>query len=374
MKVVELCLSPDLGGLELYMYRCCDALSKDGVTVLPVISSGTRLEEYMVRAPWQTYRLKPRVRQLPLYCAFLLARYIDQQQVDAIHVHWGKDLPLAAIAKAMSKRKPRLVYTRQMMLTRSKDDPYHRFLYRQVDRMLTITKLLEAGAKERLPAESADKVDTLYYGVTEPVRRLGHDERLGLRAEWGVPEDAALIGLFGRIEPFKGQHVMLDALSQPSLAGKPIHLLIVGHAMDEQYLAELKATVEQSGLSSQVHFFDFVYEPQQWMQACDIVALTTRQETFGLVLAEAMRAGVAVIGSHAGGVPEIIEHNVTGLMFEPDDTVSLSEQIGVLVNDRDTRSRLAESGKRYADQHFSPVEHYRALRRHLAGSESGEEV
>ena len=367
MKVMELCLSPDLGGLELYMYRCCDALSKAGDTVLPILRPAARLVSYMERISLQADYLKPLIHQLPLLSAYQLAKRIDRERVDVIHVHWGKDLPLAALAKAISKRKPRLIYTRQMMLTRSKDDVFHRFIYRQMDRMLTITQQLANGARQRLPAASADRVETLYYGVSEPGHWLDNEERQALRGGWQVPTEAMLIGLFGRIEPFKGQHVMLEALLHPRIANQPIHLLIVGHAMDQEYLSELRETVEQHDLTSRVHFYDFVEDPQQWMQACDIVALTTRQETFGLVLAEAMRAGVAVIGSRAGGVPEIIEHEVTGLLFEPDDSGSLSEQIDVMISEPETRARLAKSGKEYADRQFNPKVHYEQLRQHLLG-------
>ena len=374
MKVIELCLSPDLGGLELYMYRCCEALGLAGDSVVPVIQPGAKLQGYMDRLSLPVKSLSPRVRVMPLASARRLAGWVDQEEVDAIHVHWGKDLPLAALAKAISRRKPRLVYTRQMMLTRSKDDPYHRFLYGQMDRMLTITEQLAVSAKAKLPGESREKVATLYYGVAEPEVWLDSEARAALRKTWKVAEKAVLVGVFGRIEAFKGQHLMIQALTNPMLEGKLIQLLIVGHAMDQTYQQSLRTQVERLGLSERVHFFDFVEQPQQWMQACDIVALTTRQETFGLVLAEAMRANVAVVGSRAGGVPEIIEHGKTGLLFEPDNSDSLAEQVAVMVDDGERRRLMAEAGKRYADQHFSPVEHYRALRRHLAGSESGEEA
>jgi len=101
------------------------------------------------------------MRALPLVSAFKLAKIIDENKIDIIHMHWGKDLALAALAKFLSNRKPKLVYTRQMMITRYKNDFYHRFLYSQLDLMLTITQQLEDLCKKFIPGKKRSHPDTL---------------------------------------------------------------------------------------------------------------------------------------------------------------------------------------------------------------------
>ncbi|HEY0633900.1 MAG TPA: glycosyltransferase family 4 protein [Gammaproteobacteria bacterium] len=367
MKILELCLSPDLGGLELYMYRCCEALLRQGDEVFAVINPTGRLVQYSEKLAMERHFISKSWRVLPLLNGKRLARLIDERGIDALHVHWGKDLPLAALAKAFSKRKPRLVYTRQMQLTRAKHDVYHRFLYGQMDVMVTITRLLEEAARQCLPTADRHKVQTLYYGVKQPATPLADSERAALRHKWGVAEGALLVGLFGRIEAFKGQHLMLQALASRINRELNIHLLIVGHAMDQAYLAQLQHSVDELGLGGRVTFRDFVDNPQQWMQACDVVALTTLEETFGLVLAEAMRAGVAVLGSNSGGVPEIIRHAQTGLLFTAGDGEALAEQLHRYVLEPELRQSLALAGQAYADEMFNELEHFTRLHEILAG-------
>jgi len=140
--------------------------------------------------------------------------------------------------------------------------------------------------------------------------------------------------------------------------------LVVGKTIEPAYLASLKSTCQQQGLA--VTFLDFVDEPQRLMQICDCVLLSTYEETFGLVLAEAMRAGVAVVGSDRGGVPEIIEHGQSGLLFRSGDSHSLAEALLQLKQDPALRARLAEQGKEKADSVFNVDEHYRRLRQLLA--------
>ena len=89
--------------------------------------------------------------------------------------------------------------------------------------------------------------------------------------------------------------------------------------------------------------------------------LTTDTETFGLVIAEAMRAGTAVIGTNAGGVPEMIKHGDTGLLIEPGDAAGLADAIERLATDPPLRERLAACGKAFADEHFSEPRHFEGL-------------
>ena len=152
MKVLELCLSPDLGGLELYMYRCVISLQQSD-EVVAVVAPQSRLEERLMAEGITPQLLNWRSKALPLLAACRLASLIDREAVDVVHMHWGKDLALAALAKSLSRRKPRLVSTRQMQITRAKRDFYHNFLYSQVDLNITITRALAEAMGRFLPPQ-----------------------------------------------------------------------------------------------------------------------------------------------------------------------------------------------------------------------------
>ena len=147
--------------------------------------------------------------------------------------------------------------------------------------------------------------------------------------------------------------------------------LIVGHEMLPGYRSELQQLADNSGVAADVTFMDFTSEPQMLMQLCDCIALTSREETFGLVLPEAMRCGVAVIGSNRGGVPEIITHEQTGLLFESWDAASLYKQIRHLYTDAEFREQLAHNGREEADRRFNTEAHFAALEQHLQQAAAG---
>ena len=207
MNVLELCLSAGLGGLELYVFRSSDALlnsSTDKNNVLPVLRRDSKLDHYYKdHSDFKSRYIKHFFSPLPLINAKKLADIIDENDIDVIHMHWGKDMPLAALAKVLSRKKPALVYTRQMMITREKNDFYHNFLYRQLDLMLTITRELEDLCKKFIPS-SIDKIKTLYYGVKKPDRLLERNEINQKKEELGFTGTDFIAGLIGRLEKSKG--------------------------------------------------------------------------------------------------------------------------------------------------------------------------
>lgn len=368
MNVLELCLSSGLGGLELYVFRSGDALEKSKTSdnkVIAVLTENSKLDDYFkCNSTIKRLYIKHFARHLPFINAVRLARMIDSNNIDVIHMHWGKDLPLAALAKVFSKRKPALAYTRQMMITRAKNDLYHNFQYRQLDLLLTITRELETLCK-RYISKFSDKITTLYYGVKAPEEMLNEDDIGQERETLGFHKDDFIVGLIGRLEQSKGQHLLIDALHQAKKRGHEIKALIVGHEMLPDYRQELLNQAIKLDVADRIIFQDFVSKPQQLMQLCDCVTLASAQETFGLVLPEAMRSGVAVIGSNSGGVPEIIEHGKTGLLFDSGDSDDLYLQIEKLFLEPAFKKTLAEQGKKDADERFNNDSHFKQLEQHL---------
>jgi glycosyltransferase involved in cell wall biosynthesis len=360
MNILELCLSSGLGGLELYVYRASEALANSH-EVTAVLLENSKLDTYYREHSGIDRLYIKRCRNpLPLRNARKLAKIIDDNKIDLVHMHWGKDLPLAALAKYLSKRKPKLVYTRQMMITRYKKDIYHRFLYRQLDYILTITKQLENLCNTFITAKNIT-IRTLYYGVTKPARLLTHEQRQTLKTAKGFADNDFVVGLFGRLEDGKGQHLLIKALAIAKSKSENIRALIVGHEMTSGYRDTLVAMAKSLEVLDNIVFNDFVDNPQELMQICDCVCLTTYEETFGLVLPEAMRAGIAVIGSDKGGVPEIIDQRKTGLLFVSRDENSLYKQISLLYNEPELKSELARQGKAKADRLFDYDLHFHSL-------------
>lgn len=356
-NILELCLSPDLGGLELYMVRASHYLH-DKTNVISVINESGKLEQYYKDTPYKYEKIKRSLTLRSFLAARKLARIIDKNKIDIVHLHWTKDIPVAVLAKLLSKQRPKLVQTRNMTMTRFKDDFYHRWLYKNMDMMLPVTYQVKEQIERFIPADIRPKVEVLYMGA-DSVNLLDETEKQELRNKYRL-HDLFTVGIVGRIERGKGQYLVIDAVKKLLSEGTNIQALIVGHAMKEGYLAALKADLEKENLQDQIIFTGFTREAQKLMQICDCLILATQRETFGLVLIEAMASGVAVIGSDSGGPLEIIDDEKSGLLFKTNDSEDLSQKIKMMM-DNDLRKKLSAAGKAKADEMFESKKQFEKL-------------
>jgi glycosyltransferase involved in cell wall biosynthesis len=351
-------MSDAYGGLELYAQKCCEYFQQAQIAQVNVFRHGTPLAKHLGEKTPCHYLPHSTLPSFPLGNARKLAKIIDATQADILHIHWGKDLPLAVLAKQLSRRKPKLVYSRHMHITHYKKDIYHRWLYRQVDQLLAVTQALAKDAKRKLPMPDS-AIKPFYLGVAAPsTERINKAEFF---AQYNLDPAMFTALILGRIEKPKGQHLVLRALAQCLKNNLPFQVMIIGHAMDDAYLQQLKSQVTQEKLTPYVKFVDFYPQPQTIMPNFDALILATENETFGLVLVEAMRCGIAVIGSNAGGVQEIIDPESTGLLFTPGDANDLAAKITQLIQQPEKAEQLAQAGKEKADRLFSSEKHFTAL-------------
>lgn len=356
-KICEFSLSPDLGGLELYMMRYAHFL---GNQCISVINESGKLKGYFEKSDDRYVTIKRRNVFLSWLGARKLARIIDEESIDILHLHWTKDLPLAIMAKLLSHRKPKVVQSRHMSMTRFKADFFHRFLYKNLDAMIAVTQQVKDQIQKFVPNDICPRVEVLYIGADQP-QILSEELKRERREDLGLGESFT-VGIIGRIEPQKGQWVVIDALEKLIHQGIDAKALIVGHAMSDEYLHVLQKDVVIRGMSEQIHFTGFTNEAQTIMQLCDVMVLATDRETFGLVLIEAMMCGVCVIASDSGGPLEIIDDGVNGMVFKTFDSEDLATKLGILYRDEALRERFAVEGKIKAQTQFESQAQFEALR------------
>jgi glycosyltransferase involved in cell wall biosynthesis len=160
------------------------------------------------------------------------------------------------------------------------------------------------------------------------------------------PDNAPLIGIFGRICHWKGQDVFLEALTEIPFARG----VIVGDAYfgEDEYFKSLQDYVAQNGLTDRVVFAGHLHDVPTAMAACDVVVhASTDPEPFGLVIVEAMLSNVPVVVSDAGGAREIVMENETGFRTKPGDAHALAEAIVTYLNNpQDTSARVRKANAR----------------------------
>ena len=107
--------------------------------------------------------------ELGRYSFIKLAKIIDENDIDIVHLNWTKDIPVAVLAKLISKKKPKIVQTRNMHMTRFKDDFYHKFLYKNISTIVGISTKVSEQLNKFIPQDVRPKIITWYSGVPKPI-------------------------------------------------------------------------------------------------------------------------------------------------------------------------------------------------------------
>lgn len=205
-----------------------------------------------------------------------------------------------------------------------------------------------------------DKVRIVYNGF-DPAKASVYDPARAqqLRRELGLGPQP-LIGLFGRLSEWKGQHVFLEAIA----AMEGVQAVIVGSALfgQEAYEARIRTLASSLGLDSRVRFLGFRPDVTELMAAMDAVAHTSVvAEPFGRVVVEAMMCGRPVVATRGGGVTEIIRDGETGLLVPPADAPALAAALGRILADPTLAEKLGKKGREDVMRRFSLEETCRTI-------------
>jgi glycosyltransferase involved in cell wall biosynthesis len=195
-----------------------------------------------------------------------------------------------------------------------------------------------------------------------------------LRQALGIPQGAPIIGTVGRLTEIKHQDLLIRAFSRVRKESPDAHLLLVG---DGPLMVELRDLTASLGLSKYTHFVGYQTQPERYLHLMDTFILPSRSEGMPLAVLEAWAAGIPVVASRVGGLPELINPGRNGLLFPPGDEVSLKESICKILADKDLARRLREAGCKRVDSEFSLTRmargyhgHYLEVLKHQYGDRS----
>ena len=175
------------------------------------------------------------------------------------------------------------------------------------------------------------KTRLLYGAVDSQMYDLSAEEAAHVRAEFGLFGQTPLIGMVGQITPWKGWHVLVEAIPAVRARFSNATFLLVGRPtrlQDERYQEGLCARLCEDGQSDAVIWTGFRTDIPAIVTACDVVVhASVEPEPLGMVILEAMAAGRAVICTRGGGTEELVEDQVTGLVVPPGDADALARDL-----------------------------------------------
>ncbi|MEK8126936.1 glycosyltransferase family 4 protein [Paenibacillus filicis] len=268
-----------------------------------------------------------------LWAGHAFARAVKAHRIDLVHANSLRAGIMAALFGWLH-RKPIVWHVR--------DNPPQGMFGRAIGlaarrtaaALICISEAVRQGFSER---GLDDRLHLIHNGVAlkefDDYAKKAH--RLRIREELNTPQDAPLLAIIGQIAPWKRQEDAIHALKHLRKSGHQAQLWIVGEAKFRQenkdYLDYLHKLVEEYELQPYVRFTGFREDVMEICCAADLLLLCSDQEPFGRVLIEAMSQSIPVVGTNAGGVPEIVVHDSCGLLYPVADVSTLTLHVNKLL-------------------------------------------
>ncbi|WP_376870730.1 glycosyltransferase family 4 protein [Albirhodobacter sp. R86504] len=295
------------------------------------------------------------LRSLPHLARVIAGIGRSARAFDVVYANTMKALVLAALSRPLHRRP--VIWHIRDILSADHFSPLALKVARSAANLGTDRQIANSEATAAAFRAAGGHQEAVVIHNAIPTGAFHPQNRASLRTvlvqETGLDPANPIIGVFGRLAEWKGQHIVIEAISK--ICG--CQLAIVGGALFGENAAEarLRQKVADLGLSERVRFLGFRDDVPALMGGVDIVVHSSIQpEPFGRVIVEAMLAGTPVIATRAGGAIEIVTDDATGLLVAPGDVDALAQAIARLIADPNLQQQFSEAALIDAKARFSP--------------------
>ena len=274
------------------------------------------------------------------------------KKYDLIYANTQKALVVGAIASFLARR-PLVYHLHDILSLEHFSKTNLRVAVNLINRCATLViansqaskvAFLQAGGKP-------DLVQVVYNGFAAKKYEVDELAVRNLRDNLEL-EGKFVVGHFSRLSPWKGQHILIEALGQ---CPQDVVVILVGDALfgEQEYVQDLHEKVIALGLENRVKFLGFRADIPQLMAVCDLVAHTSiAPEPFGRVIIEAMLCGKPVVAAQAGGAIELVQDGINGFLVTPGKPQELAQVINNCRQESVKTANIANNAKISASQRF----------------------
>jgi glycosyltransferase involved in cell wall biosynthesis len=340
IRVVEIMATGTNGGAQEHVYSLVTRLDRDRYDVRVIsLSHGSSVRRLQRAGVDVSVVDEPDDRESVRALAELLSPF----RPEVVHNHMYRaeivGTKAALVLGEEGLRRPAIISTVHSSRVRCVDDRRNlNQLTPLMDRLIVVSKAIEQKIREE--GRRGVPVSLIYNGVD--LERYNHQQPCcTLHEDYSIPEDAQIVGVVARLEPEKGHRTLLEAWPLVLAAQPRAWLLIVGEGLERN---SLEAQAASLGISDRVVFTGRREDVPAVTAALDVSVLPSYREAQGLSVLEAMALGRPVVASRVGGIPEMIEDEVSGLLVAPDDREALAGAIERLLADHPFADMIAKRG------------------------------
>ena len=208
----------------------------------------------------------------------------------------------------------------------------------------------------------SDRILTIHNFIPDSLaQQPATGVRQQIRASLGVPEETLLLGIVGSLLPPKGHLYLVRALPEVIAARGDVRLAIVGSEVPPHHVQKVRDEAQRLGVAEHLFWMGCRNDAPQIMSALDICVVASLKENLPQVILEAMAAGVAVVATRVGGIPECVAPGETGLLVPPRDSRALARALIDLLGDPARLRAFGDAGRRRVNEQFTAAKYLSAF-------------
>ena len=341
-----------VGGAEVLVDQMLRLLSDEFRCVVAVLDEIGEIGERLKQDGFTVEHLHRRPG-IDRGCAKRLHEFADREGAEILHAHQYTPFFQSMLSRGLFGRRP-VVFTEHGRhfpdVPSRKQMVVNRLMLRSCDRLIGCGVAVRQALidNEGLPES---RVEVIYNGVdlsTFGKPSAGARERI--RAEFDFASTDFVAVLVARLHELKDHQTALRAVDEARRQIPGLRLLLAG---DGDQRAAIEQTIQKRGLAQTVTLAGTRKDVADLLAASDVFLMSSISEGIPLTVIEAMAARRPVVSTSVGGIPELVEHGVTGLLAASGDSASLAASLVQLYRRPDLRERMAIVAARYAAEKFS---------------------
>jgi glycosyltransferase involved in cell wall biosynthesis len=352
-----------LGGAEEMLASFLSGVDRSRVEPTVVFLQGGEFEREVAALGFRTAVVETgRLRRLDRVVAAVwrLSRLLARERPDVV-LNWAPKTQLyGSIAATLAGLRRRVVWWQHGV-------PSTHWMDRLATALPARAVGCSSAASSRAQSALRPRRDTfvVHPGVRSP---NGSAPAPVTREQLGIPAGSTVVGIVGRLQPWKGQHRFLEAVKRLRDRGHDVHGIVVGgdaYGLSPEYALRLDRLVVELGLADAVTMTGQVPSVWPYLPVMDVVVNCSSSEPFGIVLLEAMCASRPVVAVASSGPLEIVEHGRSGVLVPDAEPDTLADALQPLVSDERLRSLFGMAARERAERSFGVERMARTLEERL---------